>query len=102
MLPVPRLHLANPYGPRISSVEALDADDRRTDPVDDCSEGSRIGVEGRLVLWVADRVAIRAGYIKHGGTLEIEYAPPRRKVTASVRPTASSLSSKEPTWNLAV
>jgi hypothetical protein len=61
-----------------SSAEALDADDRRTDPVDDCSDGSRIGVEWRLVLWVADRVAMRAGYIKHGGTLEIEYAPPRR------------------------
>jgi hypothetical protein len=51
--------------------DAVHADDRRADPVDDCRDSSRIGVEWRLALRVADRVLIKhSGDIKHGRNLK--------------------------------
>ena len=61
-----------------SSLGDLDANDCRTDPADNRSDRSRIGVEWRLILWVADRVFIKGRQRRACWALKIEYAEPSR------------------------
>jgi hypothetical protein len=59
-------------------IDALDADDGWTDPVDDRCDRTRINVERRLVPWIADRVfeSPRARS-SIGEASKIDYAKPR-------------------------